>query len=331
MEVVFLIIWGVGVIICLCTLFSRPRKIFIKYYEYRFPNYSRKLTKKDIEFIEDHVDLLETHQSGISNKKRPFVLGQWSFVLIFCLLLVVLLALFIYSPKLSEWLTDLAISRSDNPSFLVDPFPSILLFAFSIFFIFFWIGPLQFLAIKHDPNKASYLLLIPHYETKVGTEEFALKSKEIMTTIKANLSIFLRKGVLDSSRTYSPDELISRLSRQLYMRMIRLVFSTITLVFLLYIMDVFNFVKISEDTITYSPAFSFSVTFKTFEDVKSADYVCEKQDNNRHLKIRVTLDDGHTFKVRKHNFEKVPAFLDARNVSSSEIEEQDEWCNNLKF
>ena len=331
MATIVFIIWCMCIIISLCTLFLWPKNIFKRLKEYRFLNYSRDLTKEDIEFVDHHVQLIESHQSIISNQKRPFILGQWSFVLLFLVFMAMLVMLFIWSAKFNNWLTDLTINRPYTSSALLNPFPSILTLCLAIFLgSIIWLPVLQIMALRRDKEKLTYNLLMPNYETKIGTEAFSIKLEEIRARIANNLAVLIREDMLDSSKNFFLDEILGSLIEQQSRAVKRLGAASLAVMILVYIMDTFNFVKITSDEIVYSPAFSFKVISKKFEDVTSANYICVNEDNSRRLKLSVKLDNGYEFRVRKYQIEEMGAVIETNNIVLRNIDDADEWCKNLK-
>jgi len=326
------IFWCIGIIVSLSAFFMQPKYIFKRLNEYHFPNYSRDLTKTDNEFIDRHLHLVEKHQLILSKQKRPFILGAKSYVFLFFIMMAVFLMLFISSSRLNNWLTDLTTNEIYFSSFLVDPYPSNLTFVTAIFLgLLIWNPILQILINNKNEKTLTYNLLMPNYETKVGTEEFSYKLEEIRTRITKTLSILIRENALDSRDNYSLDEILKSLIRDQAKHVKRLGFASLAFFFLVYIMDAFNFTKITNNAIIYSPSFSFKVTAKSFADVTSAKYSCVKEDTDRHLKLLVELDNGYQFRVRKYRIEKMKAVLDAADISLRNIDEADEWCKNLKF
>ena len=332
MTAAIFIIWCTGICLSVCALFARPKHIFNQFNEYRFPNYSRDLNEKDSEFVERHIELIENQQTELSKIKRPFALGPTALVLLFFAMMAVLLILFISSSELSNLLTNISINTRDDSSFLIDPYPSILVFLVAIMIgSIVWIPIMIILAIRTNKQKSAYNLLLPNYETTVGTQEFSDKLKDIRTRIASNLYTALREKALESHKNYSFEELQRTLIYQQSRHVKRLGFASLAFMFLVYIMDAFNFVKITNNQIIYSPAFSFKVTTKNFGDVTSAKYSCVKKDNERHLKLLIELDDGYKFRVRKYRIHKMNAVLDAVDISLINIDEADDWCKSLKF
>ena len=321
-----------GICLSVCFLFGLPKRIFNQFNEYRFPNYSRDLNVKDHEFVERHIELIESQQAAISQTKRPFVLGPLALVLIFCAMLAVLLIFFITSSELNNSLTNIIINSPSDSSVLIDPYPSTLVFLIAIMVgSILWIPFIIILAIRKNKQKSAYSLLIPNYETSFGTKEFSDKLKDIRVSIAGNLYTALREGDLESYKNYSFDELLRTLRQQQSKHIKRLGLASLSFMFLVYIMDAFNFVKITNNQIIYSPAFSFKVTTKSFDNVTSAKYSCVKEDNERHLKLLVKLDNGYHFRVREYQIEKMDTMLKSANISLKNIEQANEWCNNLNF
>ena len=321
-----------GIFVALVVFFVKPKYIFKRLNEDHLPNYSRGLSKTDNEFIDRHLHLIEKHQLFLSKQKRPFILGAISYVLLFFIMMAVFLMLFVSSSSLNNWLTDITTNEIYFSSFLVDPYPSILTFVTAIFLgLIIWIPILQILIINKNAKTLTYNLLMPSHETKSGTEEFSDKLKEIRTRITKTLSTLIREKLLDSRNNYSLDEISKILIGDQAKHVKRLGFASLAFFFLVYIMDAYNFTKITNNAIIYSPAFSFKVTTKRFDDITSAKYSCVKEDNDRHLKLLVELDNGYKFRVRKYRIEKMSSVLDAADISLRNINEADEWCKNLKF
>ena len=330
MFAIIFIIWCIGIIISLCVLFSWPKFIFKRFNEYRYPNHSRDLTKEDREFIDHHVKLIEKQQVVISKQKRPFIFGAASFVLLFFGVMAVLLTLFLFSPTLNDWLTDIITNRRYASSVLVDPFSSIWLFLIGIMVGPILISVLEVLAIKKNKRLATFNLLMPNYETKVGTEAFSEKLREIRKRKADDLAILIREGAIDSSKSYFFDELLQSLIVLQHRRVKRIGVSLTSFTLLCFILDIFNFDKVTNNEIIYSPAFSFEITYKDFDNVVGANYICVNEDNKRHLKLLIELDNGYKFRVRKHRIEKIDHMLDATNISFKNIDKANEWCQNLK-
>lgn len=330
MATIVFMIWCIGIVLSLCVFFRQPRTIFKQIDEHRFPNYSRYLTPQDHAFIDSHLKLIESHQAVLSKIKRPFIFGPLAQVLLFFVFMAVALMLFILSPKLNEWLTDLTINRSSGPSFLVDPYSSIWTFLIAIMVgSIAWIPIFQILVGKKNAETDRFNLLMPSYETKPGTEEFLDELRDIRTRIANNLKTLIREGNVDSSKNYTLDALLNRLSQHRLKLVKRLGVASLAFMFLVVIMEAFNFVKITSNEIVYSPSFSFKVTTKNFEDVSKANYICVNEDNERRLKLSVELENGFNFSVRKYQIEKMNSVLEAANITLGRIDEADSWCKNL--
>lgn len=316
--------WCIGVVVSLSAFFMQPKYIFNRLNEYYFPNYSRDLTKKDYEFLDHHLYLIEKHQLLISKKKAPFIFGWMCHILIQFIMMAVFFKWLLLSPSLNDWLTDLIPNETYSSSFLVDPSPSLWTFLIAMFLgLTIWVPILQILLARKNVEKLTYKLLITSFGAKVGTEEF-------LDEIAQTLLTLIRERVLESHDNYSLDEILRSLIRNQAKHVRRFALASLALFFLVYIIDVFNFTKITNNKIIYSPAFSFNVTTKSFHEVTSAKYICKNGRDRRYLKLLVELDDGHQFRVRKFEIGKIKTVIDVAGISLGNINEADKWCENLK-
>ena len=324
MAIIGLIIWCITVFVCLCFLFKSPQFISRRVKDYRFSNYSRNLIEKDHKFICAHVQLIDNYR----NNQRPpqtFILTAAGYLLLFFALSAILLAVCVWSGEYIIWFADLFGNRPTKSSFLVLPFGGVFTLIVGMFFGLVVIIPaLQFWVVKKNKDRvASFLFLARSY--------YPSEDQSVLTKRTADdLEVLLRQGVIDSHRKYTLDDFI-RIGIDEQQKLNRKLVTASTILFLsMLLMSVFNFVKVTNDEIIYSPAYSFAVTIKSVDDVVGAKYICETKDNEHILKLLVELNNGYKFRVRRHEISSMDGILKAVNIPLGEIDAADSKCQNKR-
>jgi len=325
MATIGFIIWYVTIFGCLSVLFISPKLISKRINEYRFPNYSRIFVDEDNKFIREHVQLIDNYRVANKDQPKAFIIKSGGMFLLFIILEAVMMAILLWGGKYLVWLLDLIGNRSTESSYLVLPFGGTLTLAVGLFFGLFIVVPaLQLWAVRNNKEQAAAFLLLPaSYHDKKTPEEIEKGTAE-------HLTVLIREGRLDSRKSYTIDELIEINIFNTHRRNIELVLAAIIIFFSMFTMSAFEFVKISNKQIVYSPSYSFKVTTQNFEQVTSAKYICVTEDNERYLKLLVELDNGYKFRVRRFEIENMDAILKASNISLSDTDAAYETCKSKK-
>jgi len=330
MAMIGLIIWYLSIVIALCALFDFHKMILRKFNVYRDPNSSKDITRVEREFVERHVKILEVHQLKISEMKRPSILGQWSIVPLFFILMAAILVIFMLTPNFSDWLIQSFTLKSTTSNPLVVPYPNILTFAMALMLSLAGIVPaLRFLFIRKNTKNFSFLLLLPSHEIKPQTEEYTTAIKDIRKNLAKVLSSLIQEDSISSVNNYSLQELLKILTKKESGFRKRIGLASLSLMFLGYIMSAFEFVKVTSGEIVYSPPYSFEIIRRPLDSVESTTYLCKRDDNDRYLKLKVKLDDGFEFSVRRIEFNNLDAPLKASNIELKDLDAASDWCKNL--
>ena len=321
-------------LLSLSILFKRPRRTYARYSENKFPGHSRELNQKEQDFIDRHLKKINDHQIVIQNQKKPLWLREGiNLVITFSLSVATVLVLFV-KYDLVMWLTGSIFGNDDPATFMLFQNPKVLTFVTYIIALLFsislWPFVLQRILIKNKSEMLTFYLLVPSSVHKIGSEQFENELDTCRAVIGRNLSNLLKKRIVDQNRRYSVKELVHLTADHQSKDLNRIGLTTLAFIFLLFIMDLFSYVKVTPEKIIYSPAFSFEVIEKSFEDVKDAYYFCRRDDRKRYLQMRIELDNGYKIKVDGALIEDMFVVLDAANIPQGNIADQKAWCDNLK-
>lgn len=321
MATLGLIFWCMTMCFCLCILFKLPKFISKHFNNYRFPNYSRNLTNVDNDFINRYAQLIDNHRAIYEKIPKRFIITSPGYLMLFMVLTCVIFAILRSGGEPVVWLSDVIGNRSTESSYLISPLGGQFTLIIGMFLSFAFIVPaIQFWAVRANIEQLTSFLIVPYTNSKTTPKVLKKGTSDA-------LEILVRKRVLDSHRNYTIDEFIAIGVTQEQKSHIKMVLASTVLFFSVYIMSVFEFVKVSNNQIIYSPPYSFKVTVKNLDDVTNTKFVCESYRGERRLKLLVGLDNGYQFKVVRFLAPAMDAILDTSNLAlNDDIQDAIEMC-----
>ena len=318
------IVWCIAIVVSICFLFRSPKFISSRVMGYLFPGYGRELKEQDHKFIQAHTQIIDEYR-GKPQPPRSFILSGSGYLALFILSSAIVMAILSFGGPYVVWLADMTGNRVVEFSFLVFPFGGTFTLLVGMFLNSGIIVPaLQFWAAKKDKIQvASFLFSPSSYGSADQPEQLTKRTSDY-------LEILLREGSIDRNKKYTIGDLTKICVYEQTKQNRRLVTASCTLFFSMFLMDALEFVKISNNEIIYSPAYSFAIKMVHVDDVVSVKYICEKKRNDRILKMLVELNSGYSFKVRRHEIKNMSPILTALENPLEDIDEAHAECERSR-